>query len=581
MAFDGVTTAAVAAEIRDRLTGGYLSKIIQPEKDALLLTVKTGNGQQRLFLSAQASLPLIYLTDTNRAAPLTAPNFCMLLRKYIGGGKLLSVEQPSLERVLILHIERRDEMGDLRRWKLITEIMGKHSNIILTDEKDMIVDAVKHIPASVSSVREVLPGRQWFIPNTAGKRDPFSLDPSGYADTVCGSSRPLYKALYTSLTGLSPVMAEEVCSRAGLDGGRDAAGLSAAERETLFRTLSDLLSDVRNSAFRPEIVYQGKAPLEFAAVPLTQYRDLPKKSFASISGLLLSYYAEKEAVTRIRQKSADLRHITQTALERNTRTLALQEKQQKDTEKMDTYRLYGELLHTYGYGVEAQARSLTVTNYYTDEPVTIPLDPRLSAQENAEKYYARYTKLKRTAEALTEHMRETKERISHLNSVLTSLDLAADERDLSQIRQELTDSGYIRAVRSNKKQRPSAAPAPLRFRSSDGFEILVGKNNYQNEEVTFRLSDPNDWWFHAKNMPGSHVIVRSGGKELPDRTFEEAGRLAAYYSRGKIAPKVEIDYTLRKNLRKPAKASPGFVVYYTNYSLMAEPDITGIEQLPS
>ena len=579
MAYDGFTMAAVRAELSEKLNGGYLAKIVQPEKDALLLTFKTGNGQRRLLLSASASLPLIYLTETNRKAPLQAPNFCMLLRKYIGGGRLLSVTQPGLERVLILTFERRDEMGDLRTWKLAAEIMGKHSNVILTDSEDRIVDAIKHIPASVSSVREVLPGRQWFIPNTASKADPFSISGEGFSDIVCSKALPAFKAVYTSLTGFSPVMAEELCCRARVDGESPANTLARGEAERLGRVFSAMMKETEEQRFAPAMICRGKTPLEFAALPLTQYRDMEVRPYASISALIEAYYTEKEKTVRIRQRSADLRHIVQTILERDVRTLTLQEKQMQDTEKKDKYRLYGELLQAYGYGIEAGAKKAEVDNYYTDEKTVIPLDPLLSAHQNAEKYFARYAKLKRTAEALDTRMKEMREEIRHLESVAESLETAADDKDLAQIRQELADCGYIRQNRTPARKQTAGRAEPLHFRSSDGFDIYVGKNNYQNEEVSFKIASGNDWWFHAKNIPGSHVIVKTMGKELPDRTFEEAGRLAAFYSGGKLAPKVEIDYTLKRNLKKPAKAKPGFVVYYTNYSLMAEPDISQIEQV--
>ena len=581
MAYDGFTMAAVAAELREKLNGGYLAKIMQPEKDALLLTFKTKNGQRRLLLSASASLPLVYLTETNRKAPLQAPVFCMLLRKYIGGARLLSVEQPGLERVLILTFERRDEMGDLRTWKLTAEIMGKHSNLILLDSENRIVDAIKRIPGSVSSVREVLPGRTWFIPNTVSKTDPFSLTPGSFRETVCGKAAPLFKAVYTSLTGFSPVMAEELCWRARVDGGSAANTLAAGETDRLDRVLCALMQEIRENRFSPTLILRGKTPVEFAAVTLTQYKDLSSVPYESMSELIESYYTEKEKSVRIRQRSADLRHVVQTILDRDIRTLTLQEKQMQDTEKKDKYRLYGELLHTYGYSVPTGSKKAEVDNYYTNEKTLIPLDPLLTPQQNAEKYYARYTKLKRTAEALESRMQDMRDEIRHLETIAESLETAADDRDLSQIRQELADCGYIRQNRAAGKKQPAGKAEPLHYRSSDGYDIYVGKNNYQNEEVSFRIASGNDWWFHAKNIPGSHVIVKADGKELPDRTFEEAGRLAAYYSGGRLAPKVEIDYTLRRNLKKPPKARPGFVIYHTNYSLMAEPDISGIEHIPS
>ena len=294
-----------------------------------------------------------------------------------------------------------------------------------------------------------------------------------------------------------------------------------------------------------------------------------------MSALLEAYYAEKSSVTRIRQKSSDLRRIVSTALERNIKKYDLQLRQMKDTEKKDTFRVYGELLNTYGYEAAPGAKSLEALNYYTGETVTIPLDPSFSATENAKKYFEKYGKMKRTYEALSELTREVKSEIDHLETISASLEIAQQEEDLTQIKEELIESGYIRRKGGTKKQKITSRP--FHYISSDGFHIYVGKNNYQNDELTFRLASGNDWWFHAKKLPGSHVIVKlDGADELPDRTFEEAARLAAYYSRGRDQEKVEIDYIQKKHIKKPGGARPGFVVYYTNYSMSIDSDISGI-----
>ena len=579
MAFDGITVANIRLELDRALTGGRITKIAQTEADELLITVKNNREQYRLLLSASASLPLAYLTETNKQGPMTAPNFCMLLRKHIGSGRILSVTQPGLERILCFTIEHRNELGDLCRKKLIVEIMGKHSNIIFCTEDDKILDSIKHVSLNMSSVREVLPGRDYFIPQTQKKENPLEITEERFYETVLQKPLPLAKAVYTTLTGFSPLMAEELCYRASLDGGLPTDACDEPSRLHLYHTFARMIEDVREGNFSPVIVYRGREPFEFAALPLTQYGDCESVSYDSISRLLETYYADRNRITRIRQKSTDLRKIVGTALEREAKKLILQEKQLKDTEKKDKYRIYGELLNTYGYSLEPGAKTLSAVNYYNGEPVQIPLDPTLTPGENAKKYFDRYGKLKRTAEALTTQTAETRDAVAHLESISTALDIARDENDLIQIRDELADYGYIRRHSPSGKKKQKAVPsAPLHYISSDGFDIYVGKNNYQNEELSFKIASGNDWWFHAKNMPGSHVIVRSGGQELPDSTFEEAGRLAAYYSSGRQAPKVEIDYTLKKNLRKPGGAKPGFVVYYTNYSLMAEPDIRNIKE---
>ena len=293
--------------------------------------------------------------------------------------------------------------------------------------------------------------------------------------------------------------------------------------------------------------------------------------------MLEGFYASRNVYTRIRQKSADLRRIVSTALERNRKKYQLQQKQLADTEKREKYKVYGELLHTYGYGLAEGAKELVATNYYNGEEVTIPLDETLNAMENAQKYFDRYGKLKRTYEALTDLIQETKAEIDHLESISTSLDIALSEDDLTQIKEELTDYGYIKRKSSDRKAKIKSKP--LHYLSSDGYHIYVGKNNYQNEELTFKFATGNDWWFHAKGMPGSHVIVKAGNEELPDRVFEEAGKLAGYYSKGRENDKIEIDYLQKKNVKKPNGGAPGFVVYYTNYSLTIHPDISGLTLL--
>lgn len=606
MAFDGVTVAAVVAELNKELLGGRVYKIAQPEADELLLTIKTGDGQKRLFVSAGASLPLIYLTENNKPSPMTAPNFCMLLRKHLQNGRIVSIEQPGLERIVRIGIEHLDEMGDLCRKTLIVEIMGKHSNIIFCDGEDRIIDSIKRVSAAVSSVREVLPGKSYFIPQTQDKLDALNTGYQTFYQTVGAKPQPLFKALYMSFTGISPILAQELCYRARLDGELPPSAFKEAQLHALFLKFEELTDCIRAGNFSPCIAYQGRQPVEFAAVPLTMYgridgtvasdthsthsADLSGEHlcpYASMSELLESYYAEKNALTRIRQKSADLRHVVQLALERNVKKYDLQLRQMQDTEKREKYRVYGELLNTYGYSAVPGARSIDVVNYYTNEPLTIPLDETLSATENAKRYFEKYNKLKRTYEALSELTTEVKSEIDHLESVSASLDIVTQEEDLTQIKEELIESGYLKrhdtfSKKGSKKAagKPKITSKPFHYLSSDGFHIYVGKNNFQNDELTFQFASGNDWWFHAKKMPGSHVVVKTDGAEqLPDRVFEEAAKLAAFYSKGRGSDKVEIDYLQKKHVKKPNGAKPGFVVYYTNFSMVTDSDITGLRLL--
>ena len=577
MAFDGITIANITNELNQKLSGGRIRKIAQPESDELLLTIKSVEGNFRLLISASASLPLIYLTDNNKPSPMTAPNFCMLLRKHIENGRIVKISQPGLERIIRFDIEHLDELGDLRCKTLIVEIMGKHSNIIFCDEQDKIIDSIKHVSLQMSSVREVLPGRTYFIPVTQEKSDPLDLSLDSFTALVGAKSTKLAKAIYTSYTGVSPVAANEVVFRSGLNAEMSGNSLSELEMLHLFKTFSYFMEDVKCGNFSPQIIYNEKTPVEYSALPLTMYADFNHVENESISQILETYYAERNTVTRIRQRSVDLRKIVQTALERSRKKYDLQAKQLQDTEKRDTYRIYGELLTTYGYSAEPGAKAIEVLNYYTNEEISIPLDPQISALENAKKYFDKYGKLKRTYEAVSELLEETGSEVAHLDSISTALDIALSEEDLVEIKEELMEYGYIKKRHPGGKK-PKITSKPFHYISSDGYHMYVGKNNFQNEELTFKFATGNDWWFHAKGVPGSHVIVKTDGEtDMPDATFEEAGRLAAYYSQNRGNEKVEIDYIQKKHIKKPKGGKPGFVVYYTNYSLMIDSDISNIQ----
>ncbi len=596
MALDGVVISSIVDEIKNKLVGGRIYKIYQPEVDEICMVVKNrteeGNMTYRLIISADASLPLMYLTENTKENPAVAPNFCMLLRKHIGNGRITDIKQLGFDRITEFTIEHLDEMGDLCSKKLIVEIMGKHSNIIFADSNDQIIDSIKHISYQISSVREVLPGREYVLPPSKDKVNPLETDINYFVNHVLSKPIPTAKAIYTSLTGISPVVANEICYRAGIDGGISTSSLGLMDKEKIYKQFEEIANDIKNKKYYPCIAYNGYEPKEFSAIILTMYgafgdcEKMPDtdvcglKGFEYISHVIEEYYSKKSVVTRIKQRSTDLRKIVANAIERTAKKYDLQLAQLKDTEKREKYKIYGELLTAYGYGVEQGAKQLICDNYYTGEKITIPLDSDISAMENSKKYFEKYNKLKRTNEALSEYTKVSKEELEYLLSVQNSLDIANSDTDLSQIKAELIESGYIRGRIDKNKNKKSEKSKPLHYMSSDGYHMYVGKNNYQNEELTFNVATGKDMWFHAKQMPGSHVIVKlEGDKELPDRTYEEAARLAAYYSSGKTNVKVDVDYTERKNLKKPPKAKPGFVIYNTNYSMTIEPDIHGIKEV--
>ena len=577
MALDGIVISNIVAELNSTILNSKISKIAEPEADELLLTLKGPNGSFRLSMSASASLPFIYLTSTNKVSPLTAPTFCMVLRKHIANGRITKIYQPGMERIINFEIEHLNEMGDLCHKVLIIELMGKYSNIIFTDSDGTIIDSAKRIPASVSSVREVLPGRAYTIPATQeDKYNPLTVDSKQFVDIISVKPLTVSKAIYSSFSGISPLAANELAHRAGLDADAPVAAYSHDELLHLGSNFTWMMEDIKNNRFTPNIVRDGNEPKEFSSIELTQYSDLTVTKYESISEVLELYYSERNAYTRIRQKSADLRKHVNTLLERNQKKYSLQMKQLKDSEKREKYKVYGELINAFGYGLTPDDKFLEAANYYDDNKIIkIPIDNTKTPAENAQKYFDKYGKMKRTAEALNELILETKGQIDHLESIQNSLDIALSADDLVQIKDELIEYGFIKKGKGSKKQKVKSKP--FHYISSDGFDMYVGKNNYQNDELTFKLATGNDWWFHAKGMPGSHVVVKTNNEtDLPDRMFEEAGKLAGYYSSGRDSDKIEIDYLQKKNVKKPNGSAPGFVVYYTNFSLTVHPDISGL-----
>lgn len=607
MAFDGFTTAALTRELHDLLEGGRVYRIIQPARDTLLLTIKPmitkGGGQIRLYLSADPSLPLVYLTSENKPAPDTAPAFCMLLRKYLQNGRILRVTQPGLERIIEIDVEHMNEMGDLETHALVIELMGKHSNIIfLSPDKEVetpvgsiedgtarmvkgpvIVDAIRRVSGMVSSVREVLPGRAYFVPETKGKIDPLTETHEGFLAGLRAQGTSAARYLVSTYIGFSTLLSEELAARARLSQDRSVSELTEAEGEAFWQVFQEAVAAVQAGDYHPTVYYRAGRegsgtpgdPVDYSVLPLTIYADYEARTYETISALIENYYRDKNTAAVIRQKSADLRKIVTTILERDVHKYDLQMRQMKDTDKRDKYRIYGELLNAYGYSIPEGASSVELDNYYTGEKVKVTLDPTKSASENAVRYYERYTKLKRTREALETLTQQVHEEIMQLENIKAALDIAETDGDLRQIRKEMEDSGFLKAhpMRGGSKrikQRNVPEAQPLHYVSSDGYDIYVGKNNIQNDALTFHMAEGRDIWFHANDIPGSHVILRTGGRpmeEIPDRAFIEAAQLAAYYSKGRSAGRVEVDYLERRNVKKPSGSRPGFVVYYTNYSI--------------
>ncbi len=573
MSFDGSTIHELAYELNNELSGCKINKIAQPENEELLLTIK-GNGKtNRLLISSNASLPLIYLTNTKKESPLSAPNFCMVLRKYLNNGTIKSISQIDFERVIKIEIEHLDELKDLSTKYLYIEIMGKHSNIIFTNSENVIIDSIKHISYAISSVREVLPGKEYFIPKQENKISPLSVTKSEFME-ILSKHTTVSKAIYKSFTGISPLIAIGIADNANIDADYSTDALSSEMKDSLYVRFEEYISDISCNRYNPNIILENGIPKDFAPVILKSFDDIVE--FDNMSSLLESYYSERNRITNIRQRSSDIRKIVQIHIERAAKKLDIQKKQLDDTNNMDKFKLYGELLMTYGQNLPSGEKEITVNNYYTNEDVTIRLDKDLTGIENAKKFYNKYNKYKRTKDALIPQIEQTEASLEHLKAIDASIMLCENEADLKGVKDELIQYGYIK--KNSKGKKKQAKSKPLHFVTEDGYHIYVGKNNLQNDELTFNFAKGNDWWFHSKKIHGSHVIVKvKDNEELPDHIFEIAANVAAYYSSARESNKVEIDYVQKKEVKKPSGAVPGYVIYYTNYSMIATPSLDGVQ----
>ncbi len=576
---DGIVLHSIAHELHTLLIGGRVDKITQPEKDELIIHIRAGGKKQRLLMTASASMPRVHLTYQNKPNPASPPSYCMLLRKYIGNARITDVTQLGLERILKISLEQLNELGDLCTYSLIIEIMGKHSNIILCDQENIVLDSIKRIGANTSRVRQVFPGQLYTTPPDQDKKSILALETYEEVRTLLSTKKmDLYKALYTTFTGLSPFIANNICLAAGVDGNCHIEGISEQEFILIFEQLQRLQNRLLSNDDYPVLIrLENEELFDYHSFLLTE--SLPGhrlEPFDSISTLINYFYEERSIQVRMKQKTQDLRRIVQVSLERCYKKLDIQQRQLEDTKNMDTFKIKGELILANQYQIDLGMKNIEVLNYYTNESTTLSLDPTKTAIQNANKAFDKYAKKKRTKDAVIKQLEHTHDEITYLESVKYTLESILHEDDIEEIRHELMSTGYIKFRQSKRKRSKSK---PYHFVSSDGFHMYVGKNNYQNEELAMKFANGSDWWFHTKEVPGSHVIVKCEGQELTDKGFEEAAALAAYYSKARQSTKVTVDYTQKKHLKKPAGSPPGYVIYHTNYSLFIDPDISQLTRI--
>ena len=578
MSMDGLSLYSAMNELNKRLAGGKIDKIQQTDKEELLLMVRSLGQTHRLLINASAADNRVQLTELKKQAPSEAPMFCMLLRKRIAGGKIVRFEQERLDRVLKISIETYNDLGDLSVFALYCELMGKHSNIILVNEKGVIVDAIKHVGLGMSSVRFVMPGLEYSAPPAQDKQDPSKASVDDFSMAMCMVGMSIAKALSNAFFGLSPAVAAQLVAR--YTDKTECTQLSEAEREELAERLTAFYADMAHGKEKASAVLNALGETE-AVYPFA-IAGGGIKLYDSIGEALDSLYINNDRREWAKRHGASARKVLQNNIERCEKKLALYADALNSEEQMEKCRLYGELLTANLHSLKSGTDTAAVDNYYADpvERIAIPLDRQLTPGENAQRYYKKYQKLKAAREMAIVQREQTLSELNYLEGQLDNLTKCTAENELSELIEELKEQGYIKRDKGGKKKMKLAASKPMHFVYSTGADIYVGKNNRQNDELTLRFASPNDIWMHTKNIPGSHVIVK-GASEQDTATMTEAALLAAYYSRARGSENVAVDYTPRKYVKKPAGAKPGMVIYTTNktaYVTPSEEAVAGLKE---
>ncbi len=576
MALDAATLALTAAQLRVLLLDAKIDKIYEPTRDEVLLTLRTRTETFRLLLSARSGSARICLTDETFENPMTPPSFCMLLRKHLTGGRLMDLRMEPGDRIVYFEFQCVNEMGDLVRNILAVELMGRYSNLVLV-QNGRIIDALKRVDFEDSPVRQLLPGLAYTLPPKPNKPDFFAGSAAGLVAAACQKSLPISDALMKSCGGVGPVVCREVAFRALGQESQQADTLTGEQQAALAQAIEQIRADYQAGGYPNTVRNEEGRPIEFSFTLLTQYDNAgcTRQEYENFSCLLEGYYSAKDRAERLRQKSHDLAKTVRNLYDRAVRKQAARQEEQAQSEKADKLRICGELLQANLWAIERGAPNVTVTNYYTGEPMTIKLDVRLSPSANAQKYFKEYKKKQTAARMLVKLLEEGQQEIEYLKTVLYEVESATGEQALGEIRAELKSQGYLKYYKSrDKRQKPADF---LRYQSSDGFLILVGRNNLQNDKLTLHMARGKDLWFHTKNAPGSHTVVMSEGKDIPDATKNEAAQLAVIHSSQAGGVLVAVDYTEVRNIRKTGDLKPGMVLYERYETAYITPE-AGLEE---
>jgi len=576
MAFDAIVVNSLARELNEKLANTKIDKVYQPEKDEICLKIRAGKDNYKLVLSASPSHPRVYIADKyEKQNPKKAPVFCMTLRKHVQSGIISGVDQVGFERIIKIGVDSYDELKEKTRKYIYIEIMGKHSNIILVHENEnKILDSIKRVPPSISRVRQVLPAMSYELPPVQDKINAMeTIDKVDFVKRIRSSEMPIFKSIYTNLLGLSPTIAREICYRLGIDKNTSSLEINDELIDNILREINLLFGKLELGQVYPNMIIDEKKDkiVEFSSIKLKQYEDLTEITYPTVSQVIENYYSSKDIKDRINQKSSAMKKGIQIKLDRVNNKIKKQNKELVESEKADDYRVKGELLTAYIYMIQKGMDEVEVDNFYDgNSKVKISIDKNLTPSENAQRYFKKYNKLKNASEEISKQMELNIGEAEYLENTLLAIENCDNDKELKEIREELIREGYVKSYKIPKRDiKPNTQY--MKYTSSAGNLIMVGKNNKQNDYLTLRLADNEDLWFHTKNIPGSHVLLKCAGKKVEDKEILEAATLAAYYSKARMSSNVPVDYTIKKHVKKPSGAKPGMVIYETNKTVYVTP----------
>ena len=576
MALDGIYLYSIKDELIKKLIGSRVDKISQPEKDEIILNLRAERVSYKLLVSASSTYPKVHLTTLSKVNPIKAPMFCMVLRKYLSNGKIIGISQVETDRILIIDFECADELGFNSIYSMVIEIMGRHSNITLIRQRDsIVVDSIKHITPEINSYRSLYPGIKYVYPPSSTKLNPFNFNYEDLSNFIELNFIKFEPNMFSKIfTGVSSPFSKSMA----LELEKSNTALVLSNLKEIFVYIISLFKSLINTDFKFLSYKYGNSLKDFYCIKLHQYNGLSEKNYSSPSELIESFYYEKDKSDRLNIRSSDLQKIIHTNIDRCNKKLELLKNTLIECESRESYKISGELLTANIYNIKKGDKLVKVLNYYapTEEYLNIEIDENKTPSENIQGYYKKYNKLKKSAEMAELQIKAAEEELEYLQSVLINIKNAESYEEIEEIKRELIGTGYIKFKKEDKKK--FKASKPIHFLASNGEHIYIGKNNIQNDFLTLKFADKKDIWLHTKNIPGSHVIIKSS-KEVPMETIEEAAILASYYSKGKDSTKVPVDYTEVKNVKKPSGAKPGMVIYYTNKTIYVNPENLKLQKI--